>query len=500
MACRPLQPLKPGDPLPSQSRRRALHRLGALTATVAGSAWVAACGGAGAGDRSPSAIAPPPPPPPPPPPSATLTRLRAALARPALMQAGTALTLSQGQGNSVTSSFGAGAIVEPPLDSVPAQSLATAPGVWGFGRSQWTVPASASAVIAGHAVYPVRRLHAGATLASEGVCGLHFTLQGSAFELQMVGTNVQLTLVVDGQYGAARLIDRALSAGVQGAPLNQPNALIRIDFGSPATRQISLYARSSQGPCGLVMPQGARLLPWDRSDEASMAVMTDSYGGASGPLWGVGGPFLEAAALLGMPHADVDAIGGTGYAPNSTLGRGLPGDAFGGRLAGSVDTRPDLFFTAGGINDNSSFALAPYATAEAARAGFEGAVLDYFRRLRAALPDSVLVAMGPWAPRQEVPTNPAALSKADTIRQALQGVGGPWVFLDNLAGGWRCSSGATGAATGPWQTGTGTAASPNGTGNGDLYLDADGVHPNPAGCLHLGRRIADDLRAALATL
>lgn len=483
-----------------------------LTAAIAGHALLPGCGGSSAE----IALAPTPPPPAPPsmtpsppapataPPaplrSAALTRLLDALQQPALSVSTARLSVSQGAANSTDSSFGSVVQMAPPLNDPAAGSLATAPQVWGFRRERWIVPAIGAAVVAGRAVYPVRRLHAGTSLASEGLCGLHFTLQGSAFEVLMAGTNVQITLVVDGEYRAARLIDRALAAGVQGAPLVQSNAFVRVDFGSAATRQVSLYARSSQGPCTLAVPQGASLLPWDRSGEASMAVMTDSYGGASGPQWGVGGLFLEAAALLGLAHADVDAIGGTGYAPNSTPGRTLPGDAFGGRLAGSVDTRPDLFLTAGGINDNNSLALPPYATADTARAGFELAVNDYFKRLRAALPESVLVATGPWAPRQEVPTNPAAVSKAEVIRNALQGAGGPWVFLDNLAGGWQSSSGATGAAAEPWQTGTGTSALPNGSGNGDLYLDPDGIHPNAAGCLHLGRRIADDLRAALATL
>jgi lysophospholipase L1-like esterase len=226
--------------------------------------------------------------------------------------------------------------------------------------------------------------------------------------------------------------------------------------------------------------------------------MADSYGGARASHWGVSGPFWEAAALLGIPHIDMDALGGTGYAPNSVFGN--PGDAFPERSATSVDAQPDLVITAGGINDNNSLALSPYATAADARAGFEAAATSHFSRLRAALPTSLLVALGPWAPRQNMPTHPTEQAKADTIAAALRAAGGPWVFLDNLNGGWLASSGASSVGSGPWQTGTGNSAAPAGNGNGDLYLAADGVHPNMAGSDYLGGRIAADLRSALATL
>ena len=416
------------------------------------------------------------------------------------------VAVNQGAANSTLSSFGAGAQIVPPLANAGAASLATVTELWGFRRERWVVPAAGQAVIAGQVVYPVRRVHPSATLGSEAVCGLHFLLEGSAFEVLLAGTAANLTLLVDGQYAMPGLINRNWAGGVAGAPMNQPNAWVRVDFGSaplPRLRRVSLYARSTQGPCAVAVASTDRLLPWDRSAEASMSCMADSYGGASGPQWGVGGVFWEAAALLGIPHIDSNAIGGTGYAPNSAPGFTNAGDAFPARLTTAVDTQPDLFITAGGINDNNSLALPPYATAQAARDGFNAAVSGYFRQLRAALPQSVLVALGPWTPRQSTPTDAVAQSKVDTIRAALLAVGGPWVFLDNLNGGWSCSSGvsrAAGAGAGPWQTGTGNSAAPAGNGNGDLYLAADGVHPNAAGTLYLATRLAADLRQALLTL
>jgi lysophospholipase L1-like esterase len=379
-------------------------------------------------------------------------------------------------------------------------TLATVPEIWGHRRDLWT--AQGGAAIGGQTVFPMSRNHRGATVGSTGVCGLHFTFDGAAFEMLFAGTEVRVTLVVDGQYMAPQVIRTALNRGVVGAPLSAPNSLVRFDFGSAALRQVSVYARSSQGPCLVNVAAGDHLRPWDRSGEASLGVMADSYGGAFGPNWGVGGPFWEAAALLGIPHIDIDAAGGTGYAPNNAnADTRNPGNAFGARLPSCVNSQPDLFVTAGGINDNNSIPAPPlYSSAAEALAGFNASVSAYYLQLRAALPDSVLAATGPWAPREIRPTDPVAQSKADTIKAALQRVGGPWVFLDNLNGGWVNSAGATAPPSGPWQTGTGNSSAPSGNGNGDLYLEGDGVHPNPEGCLYLGTRLATDLRAALLAL
>ena len=485
------------------SRRHAMRHMFAWAAAAAAGAPLAGCGGGSGGSEAPAVSAPPPVSPPVTPPptrSAALRRLLAALQAAAPTLRPLPPTVTQGAGNDTASTFGAGAQVWPPLLNPAAASLAMVDTVWGFRRDRWSVPRAGQAAIAGQVVYPVTRKHRAATLGSEAVCGLHFMLGGSAFEVLLAGSNPNITLRVDGQCATSALIERSLSNGVAGPPLNQPNAWVRVDFGSEQLRRVSLYARSSQGPCAIAVAAGDRLQPWDRSAEASMSFMSDSYGGASGPLWGVGGVFWEAAALLGIPHIDGDAIGGTGYAPNNIPVSGNAGNAFPARLASSVDTAPDLFITAGGINDNNSLALPPYATAQAARDGFNAAVSGYYTQLRAALPQSVLVALGPWAPRQATPTDAVAQSKADTIRAALVAAGGPWIFLDNLSGGWSCSSGAVSAGSGPWQTGTGNSAAPAGDGNGDLYLAADGVHPNAAGALHLATRMATDLRQALLTL
>lgn len=470
------------------SRRAVLQRLLALMAAQGPVGLLVACGGGGETVSAPPAPVPLT--------SPALERVKAALLRAPLTVSGTPITVTQGAQNTAASSFGTDARVYPPLGAAN-ENLATIPQVWGHRRELWT--SLSGAVIGGHVVHPMQRAHQAETRNSVGVCGLHFEFDGSAFEVLVAGIGAAFTLVVDGQYAASRVIRSTLSGGMTGA-LFFTNTFVRFDLGNRAARRISLYAWSSQGPCAIATGPGDTLQPWDRAGEASFAAMADSYGGGSGPMWR-GGPFWEAAALLGMPHLDLDHIGGTGYARNGgTDYAQLAGNAFVARLASNVDALPDLFFTAGGINDNNSVALTPYASAAEALAGFNGAVSAYFTELRARLPGSVLVAVGPWTPRQSSPTNPVALSKSETIKAALQAAGGLWVFLDNLHGGWVNSAGASAPANGPWQTGTGNVASPVGDGNGDLYLSADGTHPNEAGYQYLGTRLATDLRAALSAL
>ena len=503
----------------SEARREALALLFRLVAGSGAAALLGACGG-GSGDTSPPALAPPaptapsPPPPPPaaptpmppppapapPPVAASVLRLRRALDAAALTVSATTVDVSQTADNVIVPALGPTAVLLPPAGGSPARSLADSnlTQIWGYRRDVWTRQA-----ITYQGLAPVSLSHSAATLGSAGVCGLHFVLSGRAFEVLLAGTNVLATVVADGQYMTPRYVSTRWSGGVPGAPLSSPNAFVKFDFGSTARRKVSIYARSSQGPCALAVAANDTLEAWDRSDEPSMCVMADSYAGSRGIHWGVSGPFWEAAALLGIPHLDMNGIGGTGYAANNANGDTRnPGNAFGARIQSSVRSTPDLFLTAGGLNDNNYLAAPPlFATADDARLSFESSVFAYYRDLRAALPGSVLAAVGPWTPPRDPSPIEVVQAKVDTIKAALLAVRGPWVFLDNVNGGWLNSAGASAQGTGRrWQTGRGWVGAPaNDGGNSDVFI-ADGTHPNEDGCTYLAGLIARNLREALLAL
>lgn len=418
--------------------------------------------------------------------------------------------VTQGTSNLAIPSLGPTAVVWPRPQGFGVNpnpvSLVELSQVWGFRRDGWQrLAASFFGTTANDASWfvPVNFVHPAATLASGSPCALHFRFDGSAFEVLFAGRDVYATLIVDGNtYASARYISRTLTGGVEGLPLAADNTYVRFDFGTRAPRNVSLYCRSSLGPCAIAVGAGDTLQPWDRSSEVSMAGQSDSYGGVRSTHWADNGLFYRAAMRLGIAHLDIDAIGGTGYAPNNAnADTRNAGNAFAARLPAMTRVAPDLFFTAGGINDNNSLAAPPlYASGAAARAGYDAAVTSYFAQLRAALPETVLAAVGPWQPNAAFYPD-VARAKADTILAALQAQPGPWVFLDNLAGGWRNSAGAqsSGSGTG-WQTGTGTVASPRGDGNGDLYVSADGTHPSEAGADYLGDTIAAQFMQAIAAL
>ncbi len=490
---------QPPERLAPGSRRSALQRLFALVAApVATLPALSACGGGGAGNDPIVITVPPPPVPTPPPaprsPGQVVTRLRTALAATApVVDATKSVTITQGVSNSSDSSFGSNAQFFPPLPQSGLGNLATIPQAYGYRRDLWT---QLSGVIEGQQVVPVELAHNAQTLNSSSRTGLHFIHAGAAFEVLVAGANNCVTLIVDGKYVAcAAATDPLAQLNVSaGNTITGVNTTLKFDFGSSATRHISLYMLASQGACSLVVAAGDTVVPWDRSAEPSFAAMTDSYGGAPTTVWGWGGLFYQAAATLNIPHLDLDAIGGTGYATNPTTADTiLAGNAFDARLASIVAGQPDLFVTAGSLNDNNENALPPYASAAAAKAGFAAAVSAYYTDLRARLPNAVLVALGPWQPITVLPASAAQLDKAAVIQAALAAAGGLWIFVDNINGGWINSSGnsvAPSLTEGPWQT----------VANAATYLGDDDIHPNAAGCAYLASRLAADLRAAILAL
>lgn len=415
----------------------------------------------------------------------------------------------QNSANNYSPSMGEGAVILPapsgPVAPANPVTLVELPLVWGHRRDRWKK--QYGAVMGSGRTQgwyePVNLVHRAATMGSSTLpAALHFTFDGQEFEVFFGGTNLGATLVVDGQYVSERYIRRARSAGTMGEALDRYDTYTKFDFGSRALRKISLYATSSLGPAAIAIAPSDTLSAWDRTAEPAMFGIADSYGQAPSENWRGAGIFFEAAALLGLPHVDINAIGGTGYAPVVTnTDTRNPGNAFAARIATMADAQPDLFVTAGGINDHFGRGAPPlYASAEAARSGFEAAARDYFRALRAALPDAVLVALAPWEPNAAF--NPAdARAKAAVIKSALSAVAAPWIIVDNLNSGWSNSSGAQDAGTGVgWQTGTGTVANPKGDGNGDLYVNADGTHPSEAGAVYLGKRLAQTIRSAIEAM
>lgn len=121
----------------------------------------------------------------------------------------------------------------------------------------------------------------------------------------------------------------------------------------------------------------------------------------------------------------------------------------------AVAARPGIVLVAGGHNDLK------YGVGHVADAA--DAVLD---RLRAALPNALLVVIGPVWHEADVPD--AMLALRDHLRTTAGRIGA--LFIDPIAGGWL-------------------------TGTNRQHIGADGVHPTNAGHRHIASNVLAILRA-----
>lgn len=167
------------------------------------------------------------------------------------------------------------------------------------------------------------------------------------------------------------------------------------------------------------------------------------------------------ARILGWEPL-ITGSGGTGYtAINGSH------EAAAERLAATVlDADPDVIVFALGINDSLT--------------GLQAAATSLFAEARTDQPNALLVAIGPWAPSSSSATSQAA--KGAAIAAAAAATSG-MIYIDNL--------------TDPWITGSGTTSALANDGNADLYIGADGIHPNQQGSIYLGTRVAHAIYAAL---
>lgn len=150
------------------------------------------------------------------------------------------------------------------------------------------------------------------------------------------------------------------------------------------------------------------------------------------------GAFAEVAAAANAAYC-ANPVGGTGYFqangsyPNALTRISQVTAAHGGES--------DVVLLGLGINDPKD--SSPNAT-----------IANYFKTLRAALPKSLFIVLGPWCPTETngtlFRTTPGA-----AIFAAVRAAGGAYILIDNIAGTYETSWGTSGSIGGkPWQTGT----------------------------------------------
>jgi lysophospholipase L1-like esterase len=163
-----------------------------------------------------------------------------------------------------------------------------------------------------------------------------------------------------------------------------------------------------------------------------------------------------SSKLLGLDGWQ-SGSGGTGYLQGST-----DRPKYIDRInTDAIAYNPDGIVLAGGINDSATYT----------KPIFEAAIDAICTQIRASLPNIELVLVAPWRPNE---TANVAIYDAMSIIMKAKCIQYNAIFIETKG----------------WLTGTGNAGSPNGTGNADLYISSDGIHPNTAGHIYLGQKFA----------
>ncbi|MEU3903302.1 GDSL-type esterase/lipase family protein [Streptomyces goshikiensis] len=250
--------------------------------------------------------------------------------------------------------------------------------------------------------------------------------------------------------------------------------LMTVDLGSAAPRVIrfDFYTVPFGGvflPPGATMwstvPNGGRFMAFGDSLSDGSAINT---GGGAG-TWA-----HRTGRLLGSNDVWDEARGGTGYitaGSYATLANRVAVDV--------VAWNPSRLVIWAGYNDNGG-----------SQPTISSAAASLYSTIRTGLPSCEVYVIGCWSPTG---SPGASITNTDaTLRAAAATAGYP--FISPITGAIYDSTGALVATHGAWITGTGRVGATTGTGNADIYIGTDAVHPTDAGHVYLARRIAAAIR------
>jgi hypothetical protein len=298
----------------------------------------------------------------------------------------------------------------------------------------------------------------------QGTWSVEFGTDAQVFQVRFkhISASTQYRLSIDGR----KVSDLTVSAG---GITPGSGHLITFDLGSAVPRRIRFdFATFPFG--GVYIPATRRILGVPLSGRLA-AVLGDSISDGSSANTGAGtGTWVDRYARL-MGYTDMwrQGRGGTGYITPGSFA------TFQTRVA--LDVAPWDFqelIIAGGFNDSAGDQAA-VATAAAL----------LYDTIQVALPRCELIVVGCWAPSGS--PGSGQVNTNATLRTVALSHELP--FIDMQSGEVVDGSGAVIASQGQWITGTGNVGAPTGTGNADLYISSDGIHPNDSGHLYLSRRM-----------
>jgi hypothetical protein len=298
-------------------------------------------------------------------------------------------------------------------------------------------------------------------------CWIEFDTDAATFDFYYLGSSSPTyRLFIDGEAVTATTQAANGSTGVF--------HVLRVANGSRKARHILLESNSmgvtsiSIGPTDTMSPSAI--------NRPRLAMITDSYGPNGDALMG-----LTATRMLGASPW-IDGSGGTGY--NNDQGGSGGKVVYALRIPAVLAAAdPDALVFFGGINDSTTTLQADCLAA--------------IRAARAIRPDLPIVVVGSENPAGAGGSGPA---KAALLQAAAQAGGA--AFVSMVTGHIYSSSGALLQRGTAWIAGSGNTGATTGTGNADLFISPDTVHPSTTagvtnGYIYHGMRLGQALRVAL---
>lgn len=242
-----------------------------------------------------------------------------------------------------------------------------------------------------------------------------------------------------------------------------------VNFGSSALRRVRIELDTQALESVKIGPTDT----WQRDDAPSgpkVLLLGDSYSlGTGATVASAGHSYAHVLAqMMGWRDLLVAGSGGTGFTAAGSWG------TYATRLSsslGSISGAPDVVILQGSTNDNSATA----GTVTTAATSLVAAV-------RAAYPSAYVVVLGLL---YDTSRSAASLTNHNEVI-AVSGAD----LVVNTVGG----------VEGAWWSGTGRVGATTGSGNGDVFMSSDAIHPTTEGHRYLASRLAARLRAAWTSL
>lgn len=193
------------------------------------------------------------------------------------------------------------------------------------------------------------------------------------------------------------------------------------------------------------------------------------------------------ARLMGWSDMRQVAVGATGYLnPAFSLGRSKIAEQIGRWFLVNADLTPndvDVVIVAAGYNDYVPIKGITYSPEQIATE----ALADW-RAIRTLLPRAMIIVIGPYSGARGPDVRTHEIENALATRFAQ------WKPANAL---FIPTNGSKDG--GPWIFGTGHSGATNRSGNSDVMISTDGIHPSDAGHALYAHRIAKEILRAIRT-